>query len=67
MYVASNPKSKAALKRELAAGNYPEVYAPGFGTVPYNGPVSLEGPHSPQPHSWYGTGTMKNGLLIAVK
>lgn len=67
MYVSSNPKSKAALKRDLKAGATPAVFAPGLGTVPHNGTVSLEGPHYPKAHSWYGTGTMKDGVLVAVK
>jgi len=44
-----------------------DVYAPGLGTVPYNGRVSLEGPHYPAPHTWYAEGTMKDGKLVKVK
>jgi len=67
MYVSSNPKSKAALKRLLATGERQTVFQPGLGTVPYNGTVSLEGPHYPKAHTWYGTGTMKDGVLVTVK
>ena len=67
MYVSSNPKSKAALKRSLAAGERLSVYANALGTVPHNGTVDLEGPHYPKAHSWYGQGTMKDGVLVSVK
>jgi hypothetical protein len=66
MYVEPNFKSKAALKRALAAGEEVDVYQPGLGTVPVNGKVSLEGPHYPAPHTWYGTGTMQDGRLVKV-
>ena len=66
MYVSGNPKSKAELKRWIAAGRKIEVYPPGLGSVPENGITSLEGPHAPKMHSWYGTGTMKDGYLVKV-
>jgi len=43
------------------------VFPPGQGTIPENGTVSLEGPHYPVQHRWYGTGTMKDGVLVEVK
>src|SRR5688572_15999683 len=43
-----------------------EVFQPGLGTVPQNGTISLEGPHFPEPHRWYGTGHMKDGKLVKV-
>lgn len=67
-YIAGNPKSKAELKRWLAAGKSPRVYDVGIQPdPPRDGIVDLEGPHYPAPHTWYGTGTMKNGLLVEVK
>ena len=44
-----------------------DVYEPGHGNVPTNGTVHLEGPHYPQPHKWYATGTVVNGRLVRVK
>lgn len=67
MYVDPNFKSKKALREALAAGQEVDVYPPGLGTVPENGRVSLEGPHYPQPHTWYATGTMVDGRLVSVK
>lgn len=66
-YVAPNYKSKKALKEALAAGHHVEVFQPGLGSVPHNGEISLEGPHYPKPHTWYGTGTMADGKLVKVR
>jgi len=65
-YTTSNFKTKKALKDALATGAEVGVYQPGFGTVPLNGTISLEGPHYPAAHTWYGTGTMKDGRLVKV-
>ena len=74
MYVSPNFKTKKALKEQLKQNTDPtgyhkhiEVFAPGLGTVPQDGRVFLEGPHYPQPHKWYGEGTMKDGELVSVK
>jgi len=67
MYVDPNFKTKKSLKEVLASGKHVAVYAPGIGTIPTDGFVSLEGPHYPEPHRWYAEGTMKDGKLIAVK
>jgi hypothetical protein len=71
-YVSGNPKTKKACKEMIAKAIADgkegiSVFQPGLGTIPENGSVSLEGPHFPKPHTWYGSGTMKNGKLVAVK
>ena len=66
MYVSPNFHTKQALKIAFAAGWSIDVYQPGLGSVPDNGMVSLEGPHYPKPHTWYATGTMKDGRLVKV-
>lgn len=66
-YVEPNVKTKAELKRLLAEGKPVSVFQPGLGTVPENGRISLEGPHSPKAHTWYGEGKMENGRLVSVK
>jgi hypothetical protein len=45
------------------------VYQPGpFGPdVPPNGTVCIEGPHYPEPHRWYATATLQNGVVVKVK
>lgn len=66
-YVSPNFKSKKALKDALKAGQTVEVFEPGLGRVPTDGYVALEGPHYPQPHTWYAEGTMAHGRLVRVK
>lgn len=65
-YVHPDYPSKAALKRAIADGTRVTVYATGLERIPLTGTVSLEGPHSPKPHSWYGVGKMENGRLVSV-
>ena len=67
MYVSPNFKSKAELKRAIVAGQRVTVFAPGLGTVNPNGSNSIEGPHYPKPHTWYGTATCKDGVVVGVK
>lgn len=66
-YVNPNFRTKKALKDALAAGQKITMYEPGLGKIPENGTVSLEGPHYPQPHTWYATGIVENGKLVKVK
>lgn len=65
-YTEINYKTKKAVKEALAAGVEVLVYQPGLGTIPANGTISIEGPHYPKPHSWYGTGTMVDGKLVKI-
>ncbi len=66
-YVDPNFKTKKALKQAIKDGALISVFQPGLGSIPDNGTVSLEGPHYPKPHTWYAVGTMKDGVLVAVK
>lgn len=66
MYVSPNFKSKAAIKRAIANGETVEVFAPGMGEPPTNGTCSIEGPHYPQPHVWYGTATIVSGKVVKI-
>lgn len=65
-YVYPNYKTKKALTTALAEGKEVAVYQPGLGNVPQDGRVTLEGPHFPEPHRWYATGTMQGGKLVKV-
>jgi len=69
MYVQGNPKSKAELKRWIAAGKQLGYYQPGpfGGNEAQNGTVYAEGPHYPKPHRWYGTLQVKDGVIISCK
>ena len=70
-YVSPNFKTKKALKEAIAAGEQIEVFEPNpmsfTPAIPENGTVYLEGPHYPQPHSWYAKGTIKDGKLVKVQ
>lgn len=66
-YTSRNYQTKKAIKDALAAGEKVSCYNPGLGECPVNGPITLEGPHFPQPHKWYAQGVMKNGYLVSIK
>jgi len=80
VYTEINFKSKKAVKDAIARWKEAKAigdsdantfavrcYAPGLGSVPKNGRIDLEGPHYPKPHTWYGQGTMENGILVSIK
>jgi len=70
MYIDTNPKSKAQIKRDIAAGVVMTAFQPNnmFGVVaPQNGTVTVEGPHFPKAHTWYGQATIKDGKVVAIK
>ena len=67
MYVSPNYKTKKALKEAVAAGKEISVFQSGIGPPgPENGKVRVEGPHSPQPHTWYSEVTIKDGKITKV-
>ena len=65
MYTDINFKSKKALKEAVAAGKEISTYQPG-GMFPAtrDGKITLEGPHYPEPHKWYATATVKDGIIV---
>ncbi len=79
MYTTKNFKSKKALKEAVQAyltlspidGQRGHIavtcYSPGPFPCPDNGRIYLEGPHYPEPHRWYASATIKDGIVIAVK
>lgn len=68
MYTVKNYKTKKALKEDIDAGVKVGFYQAGpfGGNEPTNGEVALEGPHYPEPHRWYGTATVENGVVTKV-
>ena len=69
-YVSPNYRSKAELKRALAAGKVVGVYA----TEPHEAEpregmeVSVGGPHYPEPHKWYARVVVgPDGVVAKVK
>ena len=70
-YTNENFKTKRALKEAVAAGKKVTVYQPNAdltgAKLPLNGIVYLEGPHFPEPHTWYAEATLKDGYVVKVK
>jgi hypothetical protein len=68
-YTDRNFKTKKALKEAVANGEEVTIFQPGpfGGSAPRDGTAHLEGPHYPQPHTWYAQATMKDGLVVKVK
>lgn len=69
MYTTTNYKTKKALKDAVAAGIRVTYYQPGpfGGNEPRNGTIYVEGPHYPEPHKWYATCEVKDGIVVRVK
>lgn len=67
MYCTENFRTKKALKQAVAGGKELTIYAPFLGTPKTDGVEFLEGPHYPQPHTWYAQVKMQNGLIVSVK
>ena len=70
MYCSPDFKTKKALKEAIANKTHDvSIYQPGpFENKPIeDGIHSIEGPHFPQPHSWYARVIVKNETIIAVK
>ena len=71
MYTQQNFRTKKDLKQALDSGIEVPYYQPGgmFPTpmYPEGGTVYLEGPHYPEPHRWYATAKVKNGIVLSIK
>lgn len=67
MYTDFNYRTKKALKQAITDGKQVTAYQPGLGTMPLNGTIYLEGPHYPEPHSWYAEAELRDGIIIRVK
>lgn len=70
MYTTFNYRTKKALKEAVSAGIVVPVFQPnadvtGF-PVPTQGRVSIEGPHYPEPHRWYASVEIKDGVIVKV-
>jgi hypothetical protein len=64
MYTVQDFKSKKALKEMVASGKQVETFQPGPFPGKTEGSIALEGPHYPQPHSWYASATIKDGIVV---
>lgn len=59
-YTERDFRTKKELKQALLRGE--EVRAD-----VRDGPICLEGPHYPRPHTWYAEAEVKDGVVINVK
>jgi len=67
-YVNPNYKTKKAFKEAVAQGIKHYPYNPsGMFPQAQNGTDVIEGPHYPQPHKWYASVVIKDGVVISVK
>jgi len=66
-YVDPNFKTKKALKEAVAKGEPVYVFSPGPFGCKADGTEFIEGPHYPQPHTWYAQVTVENGMVVKVK
>ena len=66
MYCSKNFKTKKALKEAVTNGEQLTIFAPGLGVPVSNGKEVVEGPHYPQPHTWYASVVMKDGYIMKV-
>ncbi len=67
MYVDPNFKTKKALKEAVAAGKTVTVFSPGPFAAMQSGKMAVEGPHYPQPHTWYAQVEVVDGVVVKVK
>lgn len=65
MYTVENFKSKKALKEAVNSDKQVETFQPG-GIFPAtrDGSIALEGPHYPEPHRWYASAVVKDGIIV---
>lgn len=69
VYANINFQTKKALKEAVAAGKPIGVHqvGPFAAGCPQNGRATVEGPWYPQPHKWYATVELVDGLIKTVK
>ncbi len=68
-YTQINFKTKKALKEAVASPDVSvRAYQPGMGPdlSVFTGRTTLEGPHYPEPHKWYATAEMVDGVIVKV-
>ena len=68
-YTIVNFKTKKELKEAVASGQQVRCYQPGLGPplTRFTGAVVIEGPHYPEPHRWYASATLKDGVVVSIK
>ncbi len=68
-YTTINFKTKKKLKEAISSGIIVTCYNPNLGPnlSHFSGTVYLEGPHFPNPHSWYATAKVVDGIVRSIK
>ncbi len=67
MYTTTNYKTKKAMREAVKSGQQVTVFQPGgFFEGKTDGKVTLEGPHYPQPHTWYAQVEIANSVIVKV-
>jgi hypothetical protein len=67
-YVNPDYKTKKAFREAVDAGTKHKTFNPsGMFPVPQDGTDVIEGPHYPQPHRWYASVTVENGVVTKVR
>lgn len=69
MYTSKNFQTKKALREAFDAGEVIRTFQPNgdlFERPQRNGKIYLEGPHYPQPHKWYASGEIVDGILLKL-
>lgn len=65
MYTDINFKTKKALKEAVAKGDQVTTFQPGgVFKATCTGPITLEGPHYPQPHKWYASCKVIDSVIV---
>ena len=67
MYAETNFKTKKAFREAVEAGKEIRLFAAGLGSPKVNGTEYVSGPWYPQPHTWYATVTLENGIVVKVR
>lgn len=66
-YVRPNFGTRKELLEALAEGRQVEVFSPSIFPCTTNGVEDIEGPWSPDPHTWYARVKVENGFVTKVK
>jgi hypothetical protein len=66
MYVEPNFPTKKAFKDAVKQGQTVTVFSPSPFPIERDGIEFIEGPHYPQPHSWYARVEVKDGIVVKV-
>lgn len=67
MYCEINFRTKKAFREAVEGGRELRLFAPGLGEPKENGTEFVEGPHYPEPHRWYASVEMRNGIVVKVR